>query len=164
MRKAVCFIIGFLLILCEASLFSLLPLEILKPNLAIPFIIYALFFLPSFYSLFVALLFGYFQEFLSAGPAGAVIFVNLALFLSCLFLKSRFFIESRYTFSLVCAASVLFQSLLFIAISLVAKGETKDVFNILLYCFPDAIVTGFVSLFLFSMFENMKVRYPGRVA
>jgi hypothetical protein len=163
MRKAVCLVIGFLLILCETSLFSLLPLEILKPNIAIPFIIYALFFLPSFHSLFVAMLFGYIQEFLSAGPAGAVLFVNLALFLSCFFLKSRLYIESRYTFSLVCAASVLFQAFLFIAISIIAKSETKDVFNILLYCLPDAIVTGFVSLFFFSMFENMKVRYPGRV-
>jgi cell shape-determining protein MreD len=163
MRKIICLVIGFLLILCETSFFSLLPLEILKPNLAVPFIIYSLFFLPSVYSLFAALLFGFIQEFLSAGPAGALIFVNLALFLSCLLLKSRLFIESRYTFSLVCAASVLFQCFLYIVISLFAKGETKDIFNVLLYCLPDAIVTGFVSLFLFSMFENMKVRYPGRV-
>jgi rod shape-determining protein MreD len=163
MRKITCLVFGLFLVLCESSFFSFLPLEITKPNLGVPFIIYAVFFLPSFDALFVAIVFGFALEFLSAGPQGAVLFTNIALLLSCLFLKSRLYIESRYTFSLVCAASVLFESFVFIAVSLLAKGETRDISNVLLYCLPDSIVTGFVSLFMFAIFERMKVRYPSRV-
>jgi cell shape-determining protein MreD len=160
MRKIGCLAIGIFLVLCEASFFSFLPLEITKPNLGVPFIIYAIFFLPAFDALLAAGLFGLIMEFLSAGPPGSILFANFALLLSCLFLKSRLYIESRYTFCLVCAASVLFQAFVFIAVSLLAKGETKDISNVLLYCLPDSIVTGFIALFLFGLFERLKVRYP----
>ena len=163
MRKVVCLALGVLLVAYESSLFSFLPLEITKPDLGAPFIIYSILFLSPISGLVAAVVFGFTQEVLSTGPVGAVLFTNIALLLSCLFLKSRLYIESRYTFSLVCAASVLFESLVFIALSLVAKGETKGIYNVLLYAIPDAIVTGFVSLFMFSLFEHFKLRYPGRV-
>jgi hypothetical protein len=163
MRKIACLALGVLLVAWESSLFSFLPLEITKPDLGAPYIIYGIFFLSPFDGLIAALLFGFVQEILSTGPGGAVLFSNIALLLSCLFLKSRLYIESRYTFSLVCAASVLFESLVFLAVSLIAKGETKDIFNVLFYAIPDAIATGFVSLFMFSLFGHFKLRYPGRV-
>jgi cell shape-determining protein MreD len=144
-------------------LFSFLPLEITKPDLGTPFIIYGIFFLSPFDGLIAAVLLGFTQEVLSTGPAGAVLFSNIALLLSCLFLRSRLYIESRYTFSLVCAGSLIFESLVFLALSLIAKGETKDIFNVLFYTIPDAIVTGFVSFLLFGLFERLKLRYPGRV-
>ena len=163
MRKALCLVFGVILVVWESSLFSFLPLEITKPDLGTPFIIYGIFFLSPFDGLIAAVLLGFTQEVLSSGPAGAVLFSNVALLLSCLFLRSRVYIESRYTFSLVCAASVLFESLVFLALSLVAKGETKDMFNVLIYAIPDAIVTGFVSFFIFALFEQFKLRYPSRV-
>ena len=163
MRKALCIILGVVLVVWESSLFSFLPLEITKPDLGMPFIIYGIFFLTPFDGLIAAVLLGFTQEVLSTGPAGAILFSNVALLLSCLFLRSRLYIESRYTFSLVCAVSVVFESLVFLTLSLIAKGETKDIINVLFYAVPDAIVTGFVSFFLFALFEGLKLRYPGRV-
>jgi hypothetical protein len=163
MKKVAGLALGVFLVACESSLFSFLPLEITKPDLGAPYIIYGIFFLSPFDGLVAALLFGFTQELLSTGPEGAILFSNIALLLSCLFLKSRLYIESRYIFSLVCAASVVFESLVFLAVSLIAKGETRDIFNVLLYTIPDAIATGFVSLFMFSLFEQFKLRYPGRV-
>ena len=83
-----------------------------------------------------------------------MLFTNVVLLLSCIFLKNRLFIESRYTFSLVCAASVLAESFIFLALSLLSKGETKNVHNVLLFSVPDAIITAFVSLFMFRFFER----------
>jgi rod shape-determining protein MreD len=163
MRKFLCLVLGLFLVALQSSLFSHLPLNITKPDLGAPFIIYAIFFLSPVDALLAAVLFGFTQEVLSAGPAGSVLFSNVALLLSCLFLKSKLYIESRYTFSLVCAASVLFESFVFLALSLIAKGETRDVFNVLLYSIPDAIATGFISLFLFGLFQHLRLRYPGRV-
>lgn len=163
MRKVVCLVLGVFLVAWESSLFSFLPLEVTKPDLGIPFIIYGIFFLSPLDGLIAAVIFGFTQELLSTGPEGAVLFSNIALLLSCIVLKSRLYVESRYTFSLVCAASVLFESLVFLAVSLIAKGETKDIFNVLLYAIPDAIVTGFVSLFIFVAFDRIKLRYPSRV-
>jgi rod shape-determining protein MreD len=163
MRKVVCLALGVLLVACESSLFSFLPLEITKPDLGAPFIIYGIFFLSPLDGLIAAVLFGFTQEILSSGPSGAVLFSNIALVLSCLVLKSRLYIESKYTFSLVCAASVVFESLVFLAVSLIAKGETRDIFNVLLYAIPDAIATGFVALFMFAAFERSRIRYPGRI-
>ena len=163
MRKIVCLALGVLVVALESSLFTFLPLEVTKPDVGAPFIIYGIFFLSPLDGLVAAAVFGFAQEVLSAGPAGAVLFSNMALLLSCLFVKSRLYVESRYIFSLVCAASVLFEALVFLALSLLAKGETKDIFNVLVYAVPDAIATGFVSLFMFSLFEHFKLRYPGRV-
>lgn len=163
MRKLVCLALGVVAVALESSLFSFLPLEVTKPDIGAPFIIYGVFFLSPFDGLIAATVLGFAQEVLSAGPAGAVLFSNMALLLSCLFVKSRLYIESRYIFSLVCAASVLFEALVFLAVSLLAKGETKDIFNVLLYSVPDAIATGFISLFMFVVFEHFRLRYPGRV-
>jgi rod shape-determining protein MreD len=163
MKKLACLALGVVLVGLESSLFSFLPIEVTKPDIGAPFIIYGVFFLSPFSGLVAAAVFGFAQEILSVGPAGSVLFCNMALLLACLFVKSRLYIESRYTFSLVCAASVLFEAMVFLAVSLIAKGETKDIFNVLVYSVPNAIATGFVSLFMFTLFERCKVRYPGGV-
>jgi len=162
-RRIICLAFGVFLMVCESSLFSFLPIELAKPDLGAPFIIYGVFFLSPFDGLIAAVLFGFTQEVLSNGPPGSMLFTSVGLLLSCLFVKSRLYIESRYTFSLVCAGSVLFESLLFLALSLLSKGETKDIFNVLLYAVPDAIVTAFVALFLFSFLERFRFRYFSRV-
>jgi rod shape-determining protein MreD len=163
MRKLACLAFGLFLLMSESSLFSFLPIELTKPDIGVPFIIYGTFFLSPAEGLVAAVVFGFFQEILSSGPHGALLFTNVGLLLSCLFLKSRLFIESRYTFSLVCAASVLVESLIFLALSLLSKGETRNFHNVMVFSIPVAIVTGFISLFMFKFFEHFKIRYLGRV-
>ena len=163
MRKAACLAFGVFLMIFESSLSSFLPLEIAKPDLGVPFIIYGTFFLSPSEGLLAAVLFGFTAEILSNSPAGALLFTNVVLLLACIFLKNRLFVESRYTFSLVCGASVLAESFIFLALSLLSKGETKNAHNVLLFSVPDAIITAFVSLFLFRFFEGLKIRYMSRV-
>jgi rod shape-determining protein MreD len=159
MRRVICLAFGVFLLVCESSFFSFLPIELAKPDLAVPFIIYAVFFLSPADGLLAAAVFGFTQEMLSSGPSGAMLFTNTGLLLSCVFVRRRLYIESRYTFALVCAASVLFESLLFLTLSLLSKGETKDSFNVLLYSVPDAIVTAFVALFMFGFFDRFRTGY-----
>ena len=162
-RKLPFLIFGIFLTVCASAVFSSLPLEIAKPDIGIPFIIYGIFFLSPAEGLFAAVLFGLTREALSSVPAGSTLFTGIMVALSCIFLKSRLYIESRYTFALVCAAGVLTESFLFLALSMLAKGETKDFYNVLVFALPDAIETGFLGLFLFILFERSKIRYMGRV-
>jgi rod shape-determining protein MreD len=162
MKKLLGLGLGLFLMICVSSLSSSLPLEMAKPDLGVPFIIYAIFFLSPVEGLAAAVLFGFTAEVLSASPKGGLLFTTVGLLLACVFLKKRLYIESRYTFGLVCAASVIMESATFAALSLIAKGETKYVHNVLVFAVPDAIVTGFVSLFMFDLFERLKIRRPGR--
>ncbi len=162
-RKIICLAIGVFLMIFVSSLSSFLPVEIAKPDLAVPFIVYGAFFLTPLEGLLAAILFGFTAEILSNSPPGALLFTNVALLLAYIVLKNRLFIESRYTFSLVCGASVFAESLIFLALSLLSKGETKNVYNVILFSVPDAIITAFVSLFLFRFFEHFKIRYVSRV-
>ncbi len=157
-RKLWCLAGGLSAVVFECAFFSFFPVEFSKPDLAIPFIVYATFFLGPMEAFLTALLFAFVQEILSAGPAGFFLFSKVSLFLSCLFLKSKLYIESRYTFSLVAACLVLADSAIFVALSALAKGETKDAFSVSLYAVPNAIVNGFVSLYLFEVFDGLKVR------
>jgi len=163
MRKVACLGFGLFLLAVEASLFSFLPIELTKPDIGVPFIIYGTLFLSPLEGLVAALFFGFFQEVLSIGPPGALLFTNVGLLLSCLFLKSRLYIETKYTFSIVCAASVLVQGLIFLALSVLSKGETRNFHNVAIFSVPVAIVTGFISIFMFSFFERLKLRYLDRV-
>jgi len=161
-KRLVCLVFGILLIVGESSLFSLFSVEISKPDLSVPFVIYAVYFLSPFEGLVVAVVFSLAQEIFSVSPAGSILFSKVSLFLCCMFLKSRLYIESRYIFSLVCAAAVLLQAFVFLALSATAKGETKDIVNVLVQVIPNAILTGFISLFLYSLFEQLQFRYADR--
>jgi cell shape-determining protein MreD len=162
-RKLAFLISGVFLTVCASAIFSSLPLEIAKLDIGIPFIIYGIFFLTPAEGLLAAVLFGFTREILSSAPAGSTLFACIAVALSCIFLKSRLYIESRYTFALVCAIAVLTESFIFLALSVLAKGETKDFYNVLVFAVPDAIETGFLGLFMFILFERAKIRYMGRV-
>jgi phosphatidylglycerophosphatase A len=50
------------------------------------------------------------------------------------------------------------EAAIFLALSLAAKGETRNIVNVLVYAVPNAIITGFIALFLFSLFDRVKVR------
>ena len=162
-RKLAFLVFGVFLTLCASAIFSSLPLEIAKPDMGIPFIIYGVFFLSPAEGLLAAVLFGFCKEILSSAPAGSALFAGIGVVLSCIFLKSRLLIESRYTFALVCAAAVLTESFIFLALSMLAKGETKDFYNVLIFSIPDAIETGFLGLLMFVLFERAKIRYMSRV-
>ena len=163
MRKVICLAFGVFLMLCESSLLSFLPVEFAKPDIGVPFIIYGTFFLSPLDGLLAAVLFGFTQEVLSNCPPGAMVFTNVGLLLSCVFVKSRLHTESKYIFSFVCAGAVLFKSFLFLALSFLSKGESKDIFNVLLYSLPDSVMTAFVSLPLFTFFEQSRARYQSGV-
>ena len=46
---------------------------------------------------------------------------------------------------------------------MLAKGDTKDFYNVLIFSIPDAIETGFLGLLMFVLFERAKIRYMSRV-
>lgn len=146
----------------QSAFFSFLPIEFAKPDLAVPFIIYATFFLGPLEGLIASALFGFSQELVSAGPAGSMLFTKIALFIGGFLLRSRLYIESRYTFSLLTMGFVVFESAVFLALGIVAKGELRNIYNVSLYVIPTAVFTGMLSLPIFSLLEQFKIRHPER--
>ena len=152
-----------LLMIFQSSLFSFLPIEFSKPDVGVPCIIYATFFVSPLDGLACAVLVGFAQEILSVGPHGALLFTKVFLFLSCIFLRSRLYIESQYLFSAISSAFVLLESVLFIALAFFGKGEAGAIMTVLKFCVPDAIFTGILALFFFPVFERLKLRPYGVV-
>jgi hypothetical protein len=152
-----------LLMIFQSSLFSFLPIEFSKPDVGVPCIIYATFFLSPLDGLACAFLVGFAQEILSVGPHGALLFTKVFLFLSCIFLRSRLYIESQYLFAAISSAFVLLESVLFIALAFFGKGETGAIMTVLKFCVPDAIFTGVLALFFFPVLERLKLRPYGVV-
>ena len=161
-RKAIAVASGLLFLLFESSFFSFFPIEFSKPDAGVPLIIYATFVFSPLEGFISAVLLGYVQELLSNGPHGGIIFTKVCLFLSCMFLRSRLYIESRHTFALISTCFVLLESAIFLALSLFAKGETRNITNILVYSIPNALFTGFLALFIFSLMQHYKVGYVER--
>ena len=161
-KRCLVLLCGMLLVASESAIFSFLPMEFSKPDMGIPAIIYATFFLGPIEGLVSALLFGFTQELLSSGPHGALLFTKVFLLVSCIFLRSKLYIESQYLFALVSTAFVLLESVLFIALSFFAKGETGAIVTVLKFCLPNAVFTGVVALLLFPMLEHLKLKpYAG---
>ena len=161
-RRATTLFCAMLFVAFQSSLFSFLPIEFSKPDIGIPSIIYATFFLGPLEGLVTAFLFGFTQELLSSGPHGALIFTKVFLFLSCIFLRSKLYIESQYLFALVSTVFVLVESILFLALAFFAKGETGAVVTVLKFCLPNGVFTGVVALFLFPVLERLKLKpYAG---
>jgi hypothetical protein len=57
---------------------------------------------------------------------------------------------------------VVVESFLFLVLSLLSKGELKNVMNVFFYIIPNAIFTGFISIFIFSMIEYLNMRFLSR--
>jgi len=160
MKKIIAYgIIGVCVLTIEASVFSFLPLDILKPDLGIPLVIFTAFFLSPQIGLGTALITGVIQEIFSNAPHGAMVFMKISLFLIALFLKNKVYIESKYSFSLICSGSVIIESFLFILLSYLARGETGNVINILLYTIPNAIFTGFFSIFMYTLINAVNLKF-----
>jgi len=162
MKIALYTFMGLLLLLVESSLLSFVPLEIFKPDLGIPLIIYTSLFLGPQAGIIVTLFIGFMQEGLSAAPHGSILFVNIAIFLITIFLKRKLYIDSKYSFAFICSGFVVLESFLFITLSLLARGEAGGALNILFYTIPNAVFTGFIAIFIFSFIEYLNVRYLDR--
>ena len=160
-KKAFALAFVLFLMILQSALFSFLPIEFSKPDIGVPCIIYATFFLSPIEGLITAFLVGFAQEILSVGPHGALLFTKVFLFLSCIFLRSRLYIESQYLFASISSSFVLLESVLFIALAFFGKGEAGAVMTVLKFCLPNAVFTGILALFFFPVFERLKLRPYG---
>ena len=163
MRVLIYIIIGLICMLFESSLSSHISLDLFKPDFGIPLIIYVTFFMGPRAGFITTICLGFIQEGLSSAPTGSIMFVKISLFLITTFMKKQLYIDSKYSFALTCSAAVLLESFLFLSLSLLARGETNNMYNILFYAIPNAIFTGFVSIFIYSLIEYLNASYLDRV-
>ena len=162
MRLSIYILIGLTLIVVESSALSFLPIDFFKPDFAIPLIIYTTLFLGPPAGLVTALLLGLAQEILSSAPAGSILFTKLSIFVIFTFLKNKLYIDSKISFACICGGVVVLESFLFLALSLLSKGDTASIINVMFYTIPNAIFTGFLSLFVFSLITYLDMKYLGR--
>lgn len=163
MKVSVYILMGMVFSIVESSLLSFIPAEFLKPDIAIPLIIYTAFFLPPRTGLIVSVIMGIIQEILSSSPAGSMIFSKVLIFLLALFFKNKLYIDSRYSFSYICAGTVVCESLIYIFLSWLAKGESKHIENVLFFMLPNAVFTGFIAMFIFSFIGYINMKFFNKV-
>jgi rod shape-determining protein MreD len=154
--------IGLILTTFEATFLNVLPIDFFKPDLGIPLVIYTTFFLGPQAGLITSVFIGLMQEIVSSSPSGSLLFTKVAIFIISVFMRNKIFIDSKYSFSFVCSGAVLVESFLFLALTFLARGESRDAFNVAFYSIPNAIFTGFLSLLLFSLIGFLNVRYLNR--
>lgn len=155
-------VIGLILTTFESTFLNILPIDFFKPDLGIPFVIYTTFFLGPQAGLITSVFIGLMQEIVSTSPSGSLLFTKVSIFVISVFMRNKLFIDSKYSFSFACSGAVLVESFLFLVITFLARGESRDAFNIAFYSIPNAIFTGFVSLLLFSLIGYLNVRYLDR--
>jgi len=155
MKVFVYIIICLTCMLFESSVSSRIEMDLFKPDFAIPLIIYVTFFMGPGAGLVATLCAGFIQEGLSNAPTGSIMFVNISIFLITAFMKKQLYIDSKYSFAFVCSAAIMLEAFLFLMLSILGKGEAGNVYNILYYAVPNAIFTGFVSLFVYSLLEYL---------
>ncbi len=162
MRVFLYIIICLVCMVFESSISSRMPIDVFKPDFAVPLIIYVTFFMGPGYGIIAALCTGAAGEVLSSAPTGSILFMHMSIFLIMAFMKKQLYLDSKYSFAAVCGGAVIIQSFLFLALSVLGKGETGNLFNILFYAIPNAIFTGFVSIFIYSLLERMDTAYSER--
>jgi rod shape-determining protein MreD len=162
MKSSIYVLTGVILLILDSSLLSLFPIEFFKPDLGIPFVIYTTLFLGPQSGLFAALVIGLFQEILSNSPNGSMIFTEVSIFLLATFLKSKLYIDSKYSFSYICSGFVIVKSFLFLTLSVLSKGETRNFINVMFYTIPNAVFTGFISIFIFYLIERLNSKVLSR--
>jgi rod shape-determining protein MreD len=155
MKTLVYIVIGIVLLLLEVVISPRISLDVLKPELGMPIVLYVTFFLGARSGLIAAVCIGLVEESLSGAPSGSLLFVSVFIYLMAVAMRRKFFIDSKYSFAYLSSGSVIVQSFLFLALSFFARGEARGALNILFYAVPNAIVTGFVSILLFSFIEQL---------
>jgi len=162
MKLSVCLLIGIVLMVLESSALSFLPMDFFKPDFGIPLVIYTTLFLGPPAGLLTAVVLGLMQEVLSNAPAGSILFTKLSILIICTFLRNKLYIDSKYSFSYVCSGFVVLESFLFVTLSLLSKGETGNIVNVMFYTIPNAIFTGFLSIFIFAFIEYLDTKLLSR--
>jgi len=162
MKLSVCLLIGIVLMVLESSVLSFLPMDFFKPDFGIPLVIYTTLFLGPLAGLLTAVVLGLMQEVLSNAPAGSILFTKLSILIICIFLRNKLYIDSKYSFSYVCSGFVVLESFLFVTLSLLSKGETGNIVNVMFYTIPNAIFTGFLSIFIFAFIEYLDTKLLSR--
>ena len=159
MKVFVYIIVCLVCMLFESSASSRISMDLFKPDFAIPLIIYVTFFMGPRAGLVAALCAGLIQEGLSNAPTGSIMFLKISIFLITAFMKKQLYIDSKYSFAFVCSAAIILESFLFLVLSVLGKGEAGNAYSILYYAVPNAIFTGFVSLFIYSLLEYLNTAY-----
>jgi rod shape-determining protein MreD len=162
MKTLVYIILGIVLLLMETVISPHFSLDVLKPELGLPIVLYTTFFLGARSGLVAAVCIGLVEESLSAAPGGSLLFTIIFIYLIAVVMRRKFFVESKYSFAYLSSASVVVQALLFLALTFFARGEARGALNILFYTIPNAIVTGFVSILLFSLIEQLNETFLER--
>lgn len=161
-RTILIIVIGVLLSILESALLSFFPMEFMKPDLGLPFVLYAAIFLSPAEALLTALLIGISQEVLSNAPHGTIVFSKVAVFLVAIFLRRKLYIDSRYSFAYSCIIFMIFESALAVIMAFFARGDTSNILNILVYLAPNALFTGFASVIILSSIDLLNRRFADR--
>jgi rod shape-determining protein MreD len=162
MKTLVYIILGIVLLVIEAVVSPHISLDVLKPELGMPIVLYVTFFLGARSGLVAAVCIGLVEESLSGAPSGSLLFTTMFIYLIAMAMRRKFFVDSKYSFAYLSSASVVVQSLLFLALTFFARGEAQGALNILFYTIPNAIVTGFASIVLFSLIEQLNETFLER--
>jgi rod shape-determining protein MreD len=162
MKVLVYIIVCLVCMLFESSVSSRISMDLFKPDFSIPLIIYVTFSMGPRAGLVAALCAGFIQEGLSSAPTGSIMFVKISIFLITAFMKKHLYVDSKYSFAAVCSGAVIVESFLFLMLSVLGKGEAGNAYNILYYAVPNAIFTGFVSIFIYSLLEYLNAAYLDR--
>jgi len=162
MKTLVYIILGIALLIIEAVVSPHISLDVLKPELGMPIVLYVTFFLGARSGLVAAVCIGLTEESLSGAPGGSLLFTTIFIYLIAMAMRRKFFVDSKYSFAYLYSASDVVQSLLFLALTFFARGEAQGALNILFYTIPNAIVTGFVSILLFSLIEQLNESFLER--
>lgn len=161
-RTLIIIFVGVLFSILESALLSFFPMEFIKPDLGLPFVLYAALFLSPPEALVVAVVVGISQEILSNAPHGTIVFSKVAVFLVTIFLRRKLYIESRYSFAYSCIIFMVFESVLAILMGFFARGDTNNILNILVFLAPNALFTGFASVLILSFIDLLSRRFAER--
>jgi cell shape-determining protein MreD len=141
---------------------SFLSIEFVKPDLGLPLIVYATLYMSPLAGFISAVVVGLFQEILSSAPNGSILFTKTSLFLIIAFLQNHLYMESRFSFAGICAGFVVVESLAFLILSLLSRGEATNAFNVFFYLFPNMVFTGVFGMITFSAIDYINERYLDR--
>ncbi|HNQ46333.1 MAG TPA: rod shape-determining protein MreD [Syntrophorhabdus sp.] len=158
-KIAVYLVIALVLTTFESAVVNFLPIDFFNPDVGIPFVIYTTFFLGPQAGLITSVVIGLIQEIVSTSPSGSLLFTKASIFIISVFMRNKIYIDSKYSFSFVCSGAVIVEASLFLALSYLTRGESRDMFNVAFYSIPNAIFTGLLSLFLFSLIGFLNVKY-----
>jgi hypothetical protein len=152
-------IIGVSLSMIESALLTFFPFEFFKPDLGLPFVLYAALFMEPRSGLVVTIFIALSQEILTAAPHGTIVFTKIALFLIAIFLKTKLFIDSKYRFAFFSGLFALVESALYLVLTVFARGDPSNLLTVFFYILPNAVFTGFTSIFILFLVERLNEHF-----